>query len=751
MKKAMLVLSFLGAVFVSEGQTLTGKIFGKGEVENEILPNAIVHWLGTKVNSTANENGVFQLSMSEITDKKLVVSFQGYYSDTVAVGEQTYITVILERKEVVLDDVTINGGKPTAYISNRNPIKTEVITQKELTKSACCDLAGCFETQATVQPQTTNVVTNSKELRILGLSGTYNQILFDGMPMIQGLSYTYGISSYPGTLVDNIYVSKGANSVLQGYESISGQINIEPKMPDKTDQLLLNAYVNSFLEKHFNLNYATSVGKNKKWSTLLALHTVQPANKFDRDKDNFLDLPLLTRYMVYNRWKYGNEQQKGFYSHIGLRFLNEQRVGGQTTYNPDSEKGSTSVYGQTVNYNQPELYTKTGFRFNSDHAVTLIASSFYQNQQSYFGTVKYDAKQINMYANLQHEWLWKEKHLLKYGASFRYQNIDENIAFSDTTLHRTYAGLYNTRQVVPGLFAENAFHWNKDKVVWIVGARLDHHQQYGFFFTPRTLVKYAINSNNTLRASIGTGWRQVNLFSENINLLVSSRNIVFQEKLNPEQGLNWGVNYTYHFTKTKMEGTLSADFYQTRFSNQFFPDYDTDPTKAYIRNFTGSSLSNALQLEANFKFYKVFEFRLAYNFLDVYRMVNGQKYVLPFNPRNRVMTAVSYRPKNDKWYFDLNAHWYDEQRLPNTSSNPVEFQNRGYSKPYVLVNAQITYKIKMFEIYSGVENIFDFRQLRPIISWQDPFSKYFDTSSVWGPTRGREIYLGVRFKIKRKE
>lgn len=748
MKAAITALCLLGTTFSAQAQTLKGKIFGQGETDKEILTGATVVWVGTAVGAVTNENGVFEITTENISDKRLVASFSGYKADTILVGDKTYVSITLKPTTATLGGVTITGSRPSAYISTINPFKTEVITQKELTKAACCDLAGCFETQSTVQPQTTNVVTNAKELRILGLSGVYNQILFDGMPLIQGLTYTYGISSYPGTLVGNIYVAKGANSVSQGYESISGQISVEPKMPDNTDKILFNAYINNFMEKQLNLNYAGDVGKNKKWSTLFALHTVQPANKVDRDGDNFLDLPLLTRYMIYNRWKYGNENQKGIFSHIGLRFLNEQRIGGQMAFNPETQKGSTSVYGQTINYNQPEVYTKTGYRFNDNNAIILSASAFYQNQNSFLGSVKYDAKQSNAYVNLQHEVLWKEKHLLKYGVNFRYQNLNENISFTDTLIQRTYAGLFNTKLVVPGVFAENAFHWNNDKIVWIVGARLDHHQTFGYFFTPRTLLKYAINKDNTVRASVGTGWRQVNLFSENINLLASSRDVIFQEQLKPEQGLNWGINYTWRFEKENAEGTLSADFYQTRFFNQFFPDYDSDPTKAYIRNFTGKSISNALQVEANFKFYKVFEFRTAYNFLDVFRIENGRKNVLPFNPKNRVMTAVSYRPKNNKWYFDVNAHWYDRQRLPNTSSNPPEYQIPDYSNPYTLVNGQITFKIKQFEIYSGMENIFDFRQLRPIISWQNPFSKYFDTSPVWGPTRGRETYLGVRWKLK---
>ena len=747
MKAVLTSLCLLGMVLSFQGQTLKGKVFGKGEHEKEILPGAAVHWLGTTIGVIANENGVFEIKTDSITDKRLVFSFVGYDPDTVVITDQTYISVTLKGAKQ-LKEVTIIGEQGSAYISNINPIKTEVITQKELTKSACCDLAGCFETQSSVQPQTTNVITNSKELRILGLSGVYNQLLFDGMPMFQGLSFTYGISSIPGTLVDNIFVSKGANSVLQGYESISGQINVLPKMPDKAEKLLLNVYLNNFMEKHFNANFSTSLGRNNKWSTLLTFHTVQPANKFDRDKDNFLDLPLLKRYMAYNRWKYGNENTTGIFTHIGIRYLNEQRIGGQTFFNPKKEKGSSRVYGQTVNYNQPELYTKTGYRFNDDHVVALIASGFYQKQNSYFGTVNYDAEQLNGYANLQHEWLWKEQHQLKYGVSFRYQNLNENVNFTDTTLNRSYAGLYNTKQIVPGIFAENTFHWNEDKIVWIVGARMDNHNKFGSIFTPRTLLKYSINKNNTVRASIGTGWRQVNLFSENTNLLVSSRDIVFEEQLKPEQGLNWGFNYTYTFDNEKVSGNFSADFYQTQFFNQFFPDYDSNPTKAIIKNFTGASISNGLQIEANFKFFNVLEFRTAYNYLDVYRVVSGSKYLLPFNPKNRVMAAISYRPKNDKWYFDVNAHWYDKQRLPNTAANPIEYQYPDFSKPYTLINAQITYKWKRFDVYVGCENIFDFRQKRPIISWQDPFSKYFDTSSIWGPTRGRETYIGIRWKLK---
>lgn len=736
---------FLALIFpwALSAQTLKGKVTDNN---NSPLSGANVYWLDTAIGTTSNEKGAFEIQLVSQPEKKLVVSFTGYRSDTITVKDQHYIEVKLPDAKV-LNEVVVKSERPGTYISSLNPIKTEVITRTELTKAACCDLAGCFETQGTVQAVTTNVVTNSKELRILGLSGIYNQVLLDGMPLIQGLSYTYGISSIPGALVDNIYISKGANSVLQGYESISGQINVETKEPDNTDKLLLNVYTNNFMEKQFNANYAFKKGK---WSDLLAFHTTQPANKVDRDHDTFLDVPLLTRYMIFNKWKYGNDRDWGWSSRIGVRYVNEQRIGGQTFFNVENDKGTTNAYGQTVNIWQPELWTKTAYRFNDNHKITFIASSFYQEQNSYFGTAKYAATQTNAYANLQYELFYNEKHILKTGISYRHLNLNENIGFTANPLNRTYAGDYKKTENIPGVFAENTFNWLDNKLVWITGLRLDHHNQFGYYLTPRTLLKYDIHDGSTIRASVGTGWRTINLFSENNNLLASSRNIIFSEQLKPERAVNYGLNFTQKFDSKNVEGYATVDFYRTQFQNQIFPDYDTDPTKAIIANFTGTSISNGFQAEVYAKFFSRFEVKSAYNYLDVYRMVNGQKLVLPFNPKDKVLSTLSYKPLTDRWHVDINIHWYGQQRLPNTKNNPAEYQRPDQSKPYTLFNAQFTKNWKKIEAYVGVENIFNFRQNQPIISWQNPFSPYFDTSSVWGPTRGREIYVGVRFHLSEK-
>ena len=741
MKKYRFIVGLLFSFVGVSAQTILGKVTNK---KNEPLVGANIHWLGTTTGILTGFKGEFEIAIKDVSEKKLIASHVGYDNDTIAVSNQTFVKFTLGKPQT-LDEVVVSSQRDGVIISNIKPIKTEQITQTELRKAACCDLAGCFETQTTVQPQTTNIITNSKELRILGLSGVYNQVLIDGFPMIQGLSYTYGISSIPGTLVDNIYVSKGANSIIQGYESISGQINVETKEADKTDKLLLNLYVNNFMEKQLNANYAFKKGK---WSNLTAFHTVQPANKIDRDKDGFLDLPLLTRYMIFNKWKYGNEKDWGWNSRIGVRFLNEQRIGGQTSFDANSDKGSTKVYGQSVKINQPEIWTKTGYRFNDKHNIVLFASAFHQEQNSYFGTVKYDARQTNFYGNIQYE-LNYDKHDLKTGISFRHLNLNEDIGFTDAFLHRTYAGNYQKLENIPGLFAENTMRFFDDKLTWIAGVRGDHHNQFGFQFTPRTLLKYDINPKTIIRANIGTGWRPVNLFSENIGLLVSSRDIIFAEQLKPEKAVNFGFNLTQKFNTedNNLSGYFSADYYRTDFQNQIFPDYDTDPTKVIVKNFTGTSVSNGFQAELYLKIWRRFEFKTGYNYLDVHRKIGETKQLLPFNPMHKVITTFSYKPLSNKFHFDMNVHWYGKQRLPDTKSNPVEFQRPDFSEPYTIVNAQFTYNFKKFEVYAGCENIFDFRQKQPIISWQNPFSPYFDTSSVWGPARGREMYIGVRFAL----
>lgn len=742
MKKYIIIAALLFPISIS-AQLITGKVSNN---RNEALVGASIFWMNSSVGVTTDEEGNFEISSLSAHDKRLLVSYLGYLTDTISVAESSYIDVIMiESNE--LTEVVVKGQRDGIVISNINPVKTEQITQTELKRAACCDLAGCFDTQSTVQAHTTNVITNSKELRILGLSGVYNQVLINGLPTIQGLSYTYGISSFPGTVVDNIFISKGANSVLQGFESISGQINVQTRNGDQADKLMLNLYINSFQEKHLNANLAFKMGN---WSSLTALHMVQPANIIDRDKDQFIDLPLLTRYSASNTWKYRDAGEWGWNSKIGVRFFNENRVGGQVSFDPKTDLGGSTSYGQTVKINQPEIWTKTGFRFDDVHNIVFSAAIFHNGQNSYFGTVKYDAQQTNFYGKFQYEYNYSD-HDFKTGISLRYMDLTEDISFTEANPLRTYNGIYEKKEVIPGLLAENTMRFFNDKLTWIAGARVDQHNIFGAYLTPRTLLKYDFSPLTVVRANIGTGWRTTNLFSENINLLVSSRDILIQEELRPEQAINYGINVIQKYDLDAASGYFSFDFYRTSFQNQIFPDYDTDPSLVIINNYEGISIANGFQGEANLKFREQFDVKIGYNYLDVFREDEEQKQVLPFNSKHRLLGTFSYKPLSNKYHFDLNAHWFGKQRLPNTVANPAEFRRPDFSEAYTIVSAQFTYNFKKMEVYAGCENIFDFRQERPIISWQDPFSQYFDTNSVWGPTRGREFYVGLRYYLKKKE
>ncbi len=736
MKQVILIITLFVPIFLFSQQNITGKVI---DINKKAISNAKISYKTFETKSDTLGNFSLKIGADSLIDGYLKVSHENYTLDSVKIIKNQ--NLIVKLKESFTQNATVKSGEKLSYIGTQT-LKTEVITTGELKKAACCDLAGCFETQGTVQPMVTNIITNSKELRILGLSGVYNQVLIDGMPLIQGVTFTYGISSIPGTLVDNIYVAKGTTSVLQGFESMVGQINVVTKTPNKGDKLLLNNYINSFGENHHNINY--QFGK-KKISNLISFHTVQPAQKWDKDKDGFLDLPKLQRYMIFDKIKYGDETKKGLSSMVGIRYLWEQRIGGQSIFNANSDLGSTAIYGQKVNYQQAELYTKTSYKFNDEKRITLIASSVFQNQNSWFGTVNYKANQKNYYLNAQYEWRWHRNHELKTGISYRHFYLPENISFTDTFLKRTYGGKYLKDETIKGAFIENTTSLKGDILTIITGLRIDNHNQFGNQLTPRSMIKYDVTEKAVIRASVGTGWRTVNLFSENIGLLVSSRDIIFKETLKPEKSLNYGVNFLQKYKFKKIEGFFTFDMYQTRFQNQFFPDYNTLSTKAVIANFEGTSVSNGFQTDISSKILKKLEVKLAYNYLDVYRIENALKVNLPFISKHKFLMALSYLPKSKKWRADVNAHWFGRQELPNTESNPEEFKQAKFSKPYTTVNVQATKSWKKLEIYGGCENLFNFRQNRPIVSWQNPFSQYFDTSFNWGPTRGIEFYLGLRY------
>ncbi len=732
---------FLIAQALTYSQSVKGIVYGADENKKDPLDAAVVRWLGTTKGTITEPNGTFEISLSGITDKRLTISYTGYKTDTVNVGEQTYIETTLTPNSTTSTIEVEDDKKSTHFLDVES--KTEVITSQELVKDACCDLAGCFGRNSSVEVAVTDIITDSKELKILGLEGAYTQLLIDNMPLMTGLNTKYGISSIPGTLIDRITISKGANSVLQGYESISGIMNVLLRDYDNSDRLLVNGFVNSMLEKQFNLNFVNPI--NKKWNTILSLHTAQKSNNMDDNGDSFLDNPLTTRYMLYNKWKFHDKNSKTDFNIAG-RLWNEERIGGQKADLHGNHNPAHKLYEQTVKINSVEGYSRFGKQFSESSGLKVYLSSFYYNQESKYGDTRYDAKQSNFSFSGFYEFEYITRGFLKTGISYKYQNIDEVIAFKDTT-DKTYAGDYLKKESIPGVFFENSYSFLDDKASLMTGIRFDYHNEHKLIVTPRALFRYQPAKTLVLRASVGTGFRTINLFSEYSNILASSRNIMIAEKLEPEKIINYGGDLLFYFGMTGVSGSLNFDFYRTDFSNKIIPDYDSNPTEVIFANLNGKAFSNVFQSELSLTILRNVDVKLAYKFIDIKYDKNGVRYDQPFNSKHRVLTTFSYTPYSKSWGASAGLNWFSKQRLPSTSSNPVQYQLPTESKPYALVNMQLNKNFKYVEIYAGIDNLLNFKQENPIISADDPFGKYFDTSYIWGPTKGREFYAGFRFLL----
>ncbi|MBV6479988.1 MAG: Vitamin B12 transporter BtuB [Ignavibacteria bacterium] len=766
-----LIAVFLIIICASDtyAQKIKGTVYGKAGNKKEILDGAIVKWINTKSGTVTDENGSFELSTDGISDKRFIVSYIGYKADTIDAENNLNPEIVLISNSTT-DEIIVEDKRASTYIGDEL-IKTEVITAQELVKDACCDLSGCFGRNSSVEVAVTDILTDSKELKILGLEGVYTQILIDNMPLMTGLNVKYGVSSFPGTIIDKITVSKGSNSVLQGYESISGIMNVLLKNYNNSDKLLVNAFVNSMLEKQMNLNYSRKLNTNL--NTILSFHTVQKSNPIDHNHDGFLDNPLITRYTFYNKWDYKNIADKSEFN-LAARYWYEERTGGKETYSnlnhtsenrnkilqdnrsneitgiPEISAGeehdSSAIYKQTVDINSVEGYMRFSKTYSKNSGFKLYLNSSYYDQYSLYGITDYYGKQISLAASGFYEYNLSKSSYIKAGLSYKYLDIDEEIKFSWYT-SKNYDGSYPKLESIPGIFTEFTSGILNEKGNIMLGIRYDYHNKYKSIITPRVLLRFKPNDKFVMRASFGTGFRTINLFNEYSNILASSRYLIVSEELNPEKIINYGGDLIYYFNLGPSGGSLNLDFYRTDFVNKIIPDYDASPSVVIFSNLNGSAYSNVFQSELNLNFFKTIDLKLAYKFIEMKYEVNGVMYDQPFNSKNRILSTFSYTLPDNSWSFNAGLQWFGVQRLPTTASNPVQYQRPTESDPYTLMNAQINRNFKYFELYAGVDNILNFTQPEPIIAADDPFGPYFDTSFIWGPVKGREFYFGFRYKM----
>ena len=729
-------------------QQINGVVYGILQDDNRItLPSANIYWEGTQQGVTTDADGKFSIDIPQTGKSRLIASFIGYQNDTVDVSIGNHQVEFVLSEGVVLRETVISARRRGNYLSRITPIHTEIITSSGLQKMACCNLAESFENSATVTVGFTDAVSGAKQIQMLGLSGIYTQMLDENIPTMRGLASSFGWNYVPGPWLESIQVSKGTSSVVNGYESTTGQINLEFKKPDHTETLFLNLFGSSDGRMEANLTSATPVAKYL-WTGLM-LHGSTEQMEHDVNHDGFMDMPKTKLYNIYNRWLYENPE-KEIESRLGFKFLYDERDGGQI-----SKIAHYQTHIENHNFN---VFNKTGFSFGKREGQSIgIINSFTRHEiNSVYGAKEYGGKQNTFYSNvLVSSFISNNAHKYVVGGSFMYDSFDES--YSDTlTVNSNNAPTPPYRlfreEFVPGAFAQYTYSY-LEKMIVIIGLRGDYHNRYGMLFTPRTNIKYNITNDIIFRVSAGRGYRSPNVISENIGYLASSRyyNIQSINDLDIEKAWNYGANLTIYFPMPEDKTvTIGIDYYRTDFDNQAVVDMEYNRQQIFFYNLRGKSYANAWQIDVNATPFRGFDIFTAFRLTDtkITYSNNDQTFTTdkPLTNKYRGLINLSYATIFEKWKFDLTAQFNGSSRLPNLSNNSYHVAEER-SPAYPLYFAQITKKTKRLDIYAGCENILNYKQKNPIIDAENPFGTTFDASRIWGPLMGRKIYAGIRLRI----
>ena len=657
------------------------------------------------------------------------------------------ISTVIQAQKVVKNDSIERETELKEFRVIANPgqnddnaiLATEIMTIKTLGKAACCNLSESFETNASVSVSYADAVTGSKQIQLLGLAGNYVQTNVENIPSIRGLKSTYGLNYLPGTWIKSIDLAKGTISVVNGYESMSGAINVELAKPDTSEVYYLNTYTNS--QGRFEINQQGAHRFNARLSTGLLTHYSQQAARLDGNKDGFMDLPLFQLANILNRWKYATDR---WMIQWGANYLVEDRLGGQTDFQANSDRGW--YYGFGSKTERLETFAKIARLYPDKpyQGLALILSTANHANDSYFSTKNYKGREQSVYGNLIFQSIIDNtNHTVKAGASFLLDSYQES--YIDSAYART--------EIVPGIYGE--YTWTiPNKLTMVLGQRIDFHNQLGTQWVPRLHVKWDMAPDWILRLSAGKGWRRVNPLAENMGYLINNRYLRLIGNLNPlEVSWNYGMTLTKNMNIGSRKANLVLDVFQTDFTHQWMVDMETASSVRFYSS-PGVSYSTSVQAEFNYSPFKRFEIKAAYRFQDVqadYLTEAGtlNRLTKPFLNRDRVLLNLAYATAYEIWKYDLTWQWNGSRRIPNatighlhTASSPA-IQAPAFSTVY----GQVTRQFKKWELYVGVENLFNFTQANPIMSAKDPFAMGFDASMVWGPITGTMVYSGIRFKI----
>lgn len=747
MKNYILYLICLLGFYGFSQSTIKGIVYENTQ-DNKNIPliGASVVWLNTTTGTQTDINGKFEIPYNQ-EYKQLVISFIGMRTDTVLVSPNEDISVTLY-PDTMLESIVIERKRQSLSRLKTSAANVQLISSRELLKAACCNLSESFETNPSIDVNFSDAITGNKQIRMLGLNSPYILMAEENIPAVRGASQAYGLSFIPGTWVESIQITKGAGSVINGYESISGQINYELLKPVDDIPLFVNAYAST--DSRFELNTHLNQKVSDKWSTTLFLHGNARTAKNDMNHDGFLDNPLGKQVNVLNRWQF-TDLEKGWVSFINFRYMNDDKQSGSVDFDKKTDKLTTNHWGSEILTEKFDASAKVGYVFPDTPWKSIGFQNAFNShkQESYFGLTEYDIHQTSFYSNLIYSSILSNTmHKFSAGLNFTYDKYDEVV--NQTDFGRTDNSV--------GAFFEYTYD-NTDDFSLVAGVRADNHNRLGTFVTPRVHTRYNPWEGGIIKASVGRGMRSASIFAENQHLFASSRqfNILNTSGkiygLDPEVAWNYGVSLMQDFMLFEKKAEVIADFYRTDFRNQVVVDLYSSPQEVLFYNLDGSSYANSFQLELNYEITPHFNIRTAYKYYDIQTDFIGGRDIKPLQAKHRFFTNIGYEThvtdKGKQWKFDWTMNILGKQKLPFTGSNPAQYQARVYSPVLTLMNAQVTHSFSpVFEMYVGGENITNYRQKDAIIAADDAFGTYFDSSMIYGPVFGSMYYVGLRYKIK---
>ena len=729
--------------------------FSKGTVVDEAnlpLMGAEVYWNGTQIGVSTDDNGTFTLKRTE-NSNTLVISYIGYKTKTIKVTNSEALHIQLEPQSA-LEEVVVTQKRGNTMKSQWQVANLHTMSSGELLKAACCNLSESFSTNPSIDVNFSDAVTGNKQIKMLGLTSPYILMAEENIPAMRGASQAYGLSFVPGTWIESIQITKGAGSVINGYESISGQINYEIEKPINARPFFLNLYTSE--DSRYELNAHTKVKLSDKWATSLLAHGNVRQRKSDHNHDGFIDNPIGNQINLLNRWQYSNAE-KGWVSFVNLNYMKDERQAGQIGYNPLTDKGTTNAWGSEVNSERFTLSNKTGYVFpDTPYKSIGLQNSFQSHRQdSYFGLNSYDIHQKSWYGNLiYNSIIGNTQHKFATGLSGTYDDYNEQLTTS------ALAGDFSRIDRSVGAFFEYTYD-NSSNFSFVAGIRADSHNNLGNFITPRFHLRYNPWKQATFRLSAGRGKRAANVIAENQQLLASSRQLHIiggdggkLYGLNPEIAWNYGASFLQAFKIWGKNAELSVDFYRTHFDNQVVVDLDHSPQQALFYNLDGKSFANSLQAEVSISPAKGLDFKAAYKYYDVQTQFTKGQLEKTLTPKHRWFANIAYETpdthenNHSQWKFDVTFNWLGEQRLPTTATNPLAYRLSDYAPSFATLNAQITRVFsKKFEVYVGGENITNYKQANGILAADAPFGAYFDSTMQYAPAFGQMYYAGLRFKL----